>query len=105
MQDYQVLYYARKNYFITASQPRYKQAKATIQKLQALKSELIQICKNLEALDMLQYVDKFAGSFTVDRSPTNRHAALYRVPVNVTPGFANKGIALVATTAFDSIVG
>ena len=105
MQDWQALYYLRKNAYVIAVQPRYKQAKATIQKLQALKSELIQLCKNLEALEMLQYVDKFAGSFTVDRAPTNRHAALYKVPVNVVPGFHNKGIALVGTTTFDSVIG
>ena len=105
MQDFQVLYYLRKNAYVLAVQPRYKQAKATIQKLQALKSELIQLCKGLEALDMLQFVDKFAGSFTVDRAPTNRHAALYRVPVNIVPGFHNKGIALVGTTTFDSVIG
>ena len=104
IQDWQVIYYLRKNIFVIASQPRYKQAKATIQKLQALKSELLQACKDLEALEMLQYVDKFAGSFTVDRQPTNRHAAVYKIPVNVVPGFHNKGLALVGTTTFDSII-
>jgi phage tail sheath gpL-like len=104
VQDWQVLYYLRKNCYVIASQPRYKQAKATVGKLQALKSELIQICKSMEALTMLQFVDKFAGDFTVDRAPTNRNAALYKVPVNVVPILANLGIALVGTTQYDSIV-
>lgn len=105
IQDWQVLYYLRKNCYVIASQPRYKQAKATTEKLQALKSELIQICKSMEALQMLQHVDLFAGDFTVDRAPTNRNAALYRVPVNVVPILANLGIALVGTTKFDQIIG
>lgn len=104
MQDWQVLYYLRKNAYVIAMQPRYKIAKATVQKLQSLRSELIQICKRLEDLEMLQHVDKFADQFTVDRQPNNRHAAVYRVPVNVVPGFHNKGIALVGTTQFDLVV-
>lgn len=104
MQDWQVLYYLRKNIYNLAQQPRYKQAKASIQKLQALRSEMIKICKDLEALETLQYVDKFVDQFTVERAPSNRHAALYRVPVNVIPGFHNKGIELVGTTQFDEVV-
>ena len=105
MQDFQVLYYLRKNSYNLAQQPRYKRAKATVVKLLSLKSELIGICKVLEGLEMLQHVDLFANQFTVARLPNNRHAAVYAVPVNVVPGFHNKGIDLIGTTQFDLVIG
>ena len=105
MQDWQVLYYLRKNSYNIASQPRYRQAKASVAKFQALKSELLQLCKTLESLEMLQYVDLLASQFTVERSLQNRHAGLFRVPVNVIPGFANKGIELDAGVLFDVVAG
>jgi phage tail sheath gpL-like len=104
MQDWQVLYYLRKNIYVIASQPRYKQAKASIQKIQALKSEILKACGTMEELEMLQYVSLLADQFTADRSPLNRHAAVYRVPVNCVPGFHNKGIELNAGVAFDIVV-
>jgi phage tail sheath gpL-like len=104
LQDWQVLYYLRKNVYNIAAQPRYKRAKASIQKLQALKSELIQVCKSMEDLEMLQHVSKLADQFTVERSLLNRHASLYRVPANIIPGFHNKGIELDAGTQFDVVV-
>ena len=102
LQDWQVLYYLRKNCYVTASQPRYKQAKASDQVLQALRSEIIQLCKSMESLTMLQSVDKFIGSITVQRVPSNRNAAVYSVPVNVVPGLMSVGIALTGVTLFDS---
>lgn len=104
MQDWQVLYYLRKNCYNLAMQPQYRIAKASVQKLQALRSDLIKICKQLEELEMLQFVDKFVDQFTVDRQATNRSAAVYRVPVNCIPGFHNKGIEIVGTTQFDAVV-
>jgi len=104
MQDWQVLYYLRKNIYNLASQPRYKRAKASIEKLKSLKSEMIQICQIMEDLEMLQYVDKLVDQFTVERSVLNRHAGLFRVPTNVIPGFHNKGIEIDAGTQFDVIV-
>ena len=104
MQDWQVLYYLRKNAYSLAQQPRYKRAKASIQVLQSLKSELIKTCKDMESLGMLQYVDQLTSQFTVARVPSNRHAAVYSVPVNVIPGFHNKGIDLIGGTQFDVVV-
>lgn len=104
MQDWQVLYYLRKNCYVTAIQPRYKQSKATSVKILALKSEFIGICKTMEGLEMLQNVDLFVDQFTAIRSVTNRHAAIYKVPVNVVPGLHNIGVGLVATTQFDIII-
>lgn len=105
-QDWRVLFYLRKNIYNLAVQPRYKQAKASTQKLAALKSEILALCKTLEVepLQMLQHVDLLADQFTYARQPNNRHAAVYYVPVNVIPGFHNKGVELVGTTQFDSVV-
>jgi phage tail sheath gpL-like len=102
LQDWQVLYYLRKNCYVAASQPRYRQAKATDQVLANLRSEIIQLCKAMEGLQMLEYVDKFMAMITVQRVPSNRNAAVYNVPVNVVPGLMNVGISLTGTTLFDS---
>ena len=102
VQDWQTLFYLAKNCYVTASQPRYAQAKATDQVLASLRSEIIQLCKAMETLQMLEYVDKFMDQITVTRVASNRNAAVYAVPVNVVPGLMNIGIALVGTTKFDS---
>ena len=102
LQDWQTLAYLKKNCYVTASQPRYAHAKATDQTLQALRSEIIQLCKEMETLQMLEYVDKFLGDITVTRVASNRNAAVYQVPVNVVPGLMNIGIALVGTVRYDS---
>jgi phage tail sheath gpL-like len=102
MQDWQVLYYYRQNAYALAQQTRYKRAKATDKKLLALKSELVVLAKTFEALEMFQYVDSLASQFTVTRQASNRSAAVYILPVNVVPGFHNKGIGIEGTTQFDS---
>lgn len=104
MQDFQVLFYLRKNAYALAMQPRYKRAKATDTKLKSLKSELVKLCVDFQDLEMLQHVEKFANQFTVVRVAANRNAAVYRIPVNVVPGFHHKGIGLVGTTQFDLLV-
>lgn len=103
IQDWQVLYYIRKNAYNIAIQPRYKIAKATDQKIGALKSEIIDMLKTLEKdpLSMVQHVESFLPEMTASRDPQNRHAAIYYIPLNVVPGFHNKGIDLVGTTEFD----
>jgi phage tail sheath gpL-like len=101
LQDWQVLYYCRKVFYNIAMQPRYRQAKASIQVLLALKSELISACKDMESIGMLQFVSKFADQFTVNQLPGNRNAAVYSVPMNVIPVLANIGIAITGTTQFD----
>ena len=102
MQDWQVLYYYRKNAYLLSLQPRYKIAKATDQKLKSLLSELIQLAKDFETLEMFQHVDQLVDQFSVQRPLDNRHAGVYNIPVNVVPGFHNKGIGVVGTTQFDS---
>jgi phage tail sheath gpL-like len=102
MQDWQVLFYYRKNAYALAQQPRYAVAKATDQKLLSLKSELISLAKDFEAQEMFQYVDKLVSEFKVNRVPSNRHASVYQIPVNVVPGFMNKGVGLLGTNKYDS---
>jgi phage tail sheath gpL-like len=104
MQDWQKLYAFRSNVFSLARQPRYKRAHASDAKLKALKSEIIVLAKTFESLEMFQYVDKLAEEFVVARDPANRHAGVYTIPLNVVPGFHNKGIELIGTNKFDSFI-
>jgi len=104
LQDWQVLYYFRKSCFVAASQTQFKISKASVQKAEALNSEFIKIAKDFEALEMFQYVDRLVSEFTFTRQVQNRAAFVYQLPVNVIPGFANKGIELVGTTKYDSVV-
>lgn len=103
MQDFQGLYYYRKNAYALTKQPRYKRSKAFNQKLLALKSELIHLAKTLEKdpYFITQNVDLLAQLFTVSRPANNRSAAVYAVPLNIVPGFHNKGIAVTGTDMFD----
>lgn len=101
VQDWQVLYYLRKVCYSLAMQPQYRQAKASVPVLKALKSDIYSACLDMEDLGMLQYVKKFADQFTVNLQPGNRNAAVYNVPVNVTPILANVGVAITGTITFD----
>lgn len=104
MQDWQKLYAFRAEVYNLAQQPRYKRSHATDAKLKALLSEIIVKAKIYESLEMFQYVDKLASQFVVARDPANRHAGVFTIPLNVVPGFHNKGIDLVGTNQFDSFV-
>lgn len=104
MQDWQVLYLYRTNAYNMANSSTYKRAKASDKNLLSLKSELIKIAKDFELLEMFQHVDQLADQFTVTRPLDNRHAGVYACPVNVIPGFHNKGIGIDGTTAFDTFI-
>ena len=105
-QDWAVLYLIRINAFNLAKQPQFVRAKASAQKVNALRSGIIAVLRALEGLEMLQFVDELADQVTVRQDPTNRSAFIYTVPVNVIPGFHNKGIGIIGTTEFDgTIVG
>ena len=101
-QDWKVLYYYRENAYLTSKQPRYAIAKGTDKKLKALLSELIQLALDFQTLEMFQKVEELTPQFSVDRPLDNRFAGEYNIPVNVVPGFMNKGIGVVGTTQFDS---
>lgn len=102
MQDFQVLFYTRKLVYVFAQ--KYKQVKASVANIKSLKSDILAGAKELEKLEMVQHVSLLADQFTADRVSNNRHAAVYKVPLNVIPGFHNKGIELVGTTQFDSVI-
>ena len=101
MQDWQVLYLFRKNAFNISQQPNFKRAKATVAKARALKRELLAIARSMETLEMLQFIEQLANEFTFRRAADNRSAFIFEVPLNVVPGFHNKGIGLIGTTKFD----
>ncbi|MFV8250245.1 hypothetical protein [Bdellovibrio bacteriovorus] len=103
LQDWQVLYYLWKQVYYLSREPRYKNAKMTDDKIQALLSEIIATCKTLEAapFNMVQRVDELMSSFGWKRSDLNRSAAIYEIPVNVVPGFHNKGMNIIGTDKFD----
>lgn len=106
IQDWQVLYYLWKLIYTTSREIRYKNAKATDAKIQALLSEIIGHCKTLEAspYEMLHRVDQLMSSFSWRRSDLSRGGAIYEIPANVVPGFHNKGINLTGTDKFDVLV-
>lgn len=104
MQDWQALYLIRTNCYNLSKQPQFLRAKASQQKVNALRSGIIQILKDLEGLEILQFVDELADKVTVRQDPTNRSAYIYTVPVNVIPGFHNKGIGVIGTTEFDGTI-
>jgi len=102
LQDWQVLYYLRQQCYVLAQQPQYKIAKASTKVAQALMSDIINTCKIMQDdLNMLQYVEQLVSQFVFARSATNRAAFTYQVPVNVIPGFYNKGISIIGTNQFD----
>ena len=103
-QDWAVLYYYRANAWTAAQNANFKNVKGTQAKMKALRSELIQLAKDFEALGMFQYVDSLVSQWTITIPPSNRFAAVYQCPVNVVPGFMNKGIGVQGTTEFDSFV-
>lgn len=102
MQDWQVLFYMRKLVYSFAQ--NYKQVKASAANILSLKSDILKGAGELQDLEMLQHVSLLADQFTADRQPNNRHAAVYKIPLNVIPGFHNKGIELVGTTQFDTVI-
>lgn len=104
MQDWQKMYSYRTDCYARANEERYKRTGASDDKIKALGSEFKVIAKTYETLGMFQYVDKLINEFVVKRHPSNRHAAIYTLPVNVIPGFHNKGIDIVGTNKYDSFI-
>lgn len=101
MQDWLILYLYRLNvYAESRKSPFRKKASDTV--LKAFRSAIIRIALDFQKLDMFQKVEKLVDQFKVTRLATNRSAAEYEAPVNVIPGFHNKGIDIKGTTQFDS---
>lgn len=100
MQDWQTLYYLREQAYILTQQDRYKRARNSPQKQAALKSELIHIMLDMEDLEMLENVEGLVNQIVVTDAPGgNVYACQIDIPVDVIPGFMNKGIFLHGVTS------
>ena len=104
MQDWQVLYFLRTNCYNLSKQPQFVRAKGSTAKANSLRSGIIAILRSMEGLEMLQFVEELADQVTVKQDPTNRSAFIYTIPVNVIPGFHNKGMGIIGTTEFDGTI-
>ncbi len=100
LQDWQTLYYLRKQVYLLTQQPRYKRARNSTKKQDSLKSETIHILKDMEKLEMVENVDALVSQIVVTDAPGgNIYASQLDVPAAVIPGFHNKGIFLHGVTA------
>lgn len=107
LQDWQSLYYIVQDFFTLANQPRYKIAKRSMAKVNALKSEEIAHLKLMEkgtdgTDGIVQGVDKSASAIQVQLPANNRSAAVLIIPADIVPGFYNKGLGLIGTDAYDT---
>jgi phage tail sheath gpL-like len=103
MQDWQGLYYVRKNAYAIAQKPRYRRAKRSVKKVKSLRSEIItDVLKPCEALEICQGVDQLAKDLAISLPADNRSAAVLTIPIDIIAGFHNKGIDLQGTNAADS---
>lgn len=102
VQDFQVLYFWRKTVFTRFSQVDFTQVKASLQKAQSAKSELIRLATTFQDQNMFQAVDQLAKQFQVQRSLTDRSRFDVLTPVNVIPGLHVIAVNVQAGTQFDS---
>ncbi|MGZ3709936.1 MAG: hypothetical protein ACXVBC_13535, partial [Bdellovibrionota bacterium] len=99
MQDWQTLYYLRKQVYLLTQQVRYKRARNSAKKQNALKSEVIQILLEMQKLEMVENVEAHVADVVVTDAPGgNIYATQVDVPADVIPGFHNKGIFLHGVT-------
>lgn len=103
VQDFQVLYFWRKTLFTRFSQPDMKKKKASSQKADEIKSEMLRLANLFQIQEMFQAVEQLAKSFVVERNASDRHRFDYKTPVNVIPGLHVIAGNIEATTQFDSI--
>lgn len=99
--DWQVLYEYRYNCYLISEREQYKNQKRTATLVQALKSEFFQLALDFQTLGMFQEVEAFADQFTAEAVAGNRHAVIFKAPVNVVPGLHQKGIEITGTNQFD----
>lgn len=103
IQDWQVLYEFRFNAYLASLKPPFKNKKLSDQKLLDFKSELLSLAYEFEELEMFQHVKKQADQFIARKEAGNRHAGIVATPVNVVPGFHQKGIDITGNNTFDTI--
>lgn len=101
-QDFDALYYFRKTVYTREKQPDFANVKASQQKAQDLKAEMIRLAKLFETDGVFQAVDLLAKQFVVQRRSSDRSTFEAFYPVNVVPGLHNILSNIQATTQFDS---
>lgn len=103
VQDFQVLYYWRKTQFARVQQPDFQNRKASKQKLQDYRAELIRLAGVFEDQNMFQNVALLAPQFQAARSTTDRSRFDSKTPVNVIPGLHVLANNTAAGTQFDTV--
>lgn len=103
IQDWQIMYEYRFNCYIESKTEPFKNKKLSDQKLRDFKSAILKIAESFERQGMFQHVAKLADQFVAIREEGNRHAGIVKSPVNVVPGFHQKGIDITGTNEFDTI--
>lgn len=99
LQDWQTLYYLRKQVYLLTQQTRYKRARNSTAKQKALKSEAIHILLAMQKLEMLENVEALVDQIVVTPAPGgNVYATQIDIPAAVVPGFHGKGIFLHGVT-------
>ncbi|MGZ3696482.1 MAG: hypothetical protein ACXWPM_00035 [Bdellovibrionota bacterium] len=99
LQDWQTLYYLRKQIYLLTQQDRYKRARNSAKKQNALKSEVIHILQEAEKLEMVADVQGHVADILVTPAPGGDiYATQIDVPADVIPGFHGKGIFLHGVT-------
>lgn len=100
LQDWQTLYYLRKQIYLLTQQTRYKRARNSEKKQKSLTSEIIHILLEMQKLEMVQGVEAQVANIVVTPAPGgNVYATQIDVPADVIPGFHNKGIFLHGVTS------
>lgn len=104
LQDWQTLYFVRKNVYALAQEDQYTIARASDEKLKSLRSDTIKMLHDFQDVKMLQHVEELASQIVLARVSGNRNAVVMALPLNVVPGLYQKGFDLQGTTQFDSLV-
>jgi phage tail sheath gpL-like len=103
VQDFQVLYFWRKTLYTRFNQTDFSNAKASVDKARAIKSEAIRLAQIFEDNEMFKSVSDLAKQFTVVVNASDRHRFDVVTPVNVIPGLHLIATTVRAGTQFDSI--
>ena len=103
VQDFQVLYFWRKTLYTRFNQTDFTNAKASVDKARAAKSEAIRLAQIFEDNEMFKSVSELAKQFTVAVNASDRHRFDVVTPVNVIPGLHVIATTVRAGTQFDTI--
>ena len=101
IQDWQVLYEYRYQAHVISQRQEFTNKKRTTDRTKELRTALIKRARDMQDDEALQHVDELVDQFTITIPKDNRHAAIYKTPLNVVPGFHQKGIDVIGTDEFD----